>query len=97
MDEARATAARHLQIHGRVQRVGYRAFARRAARRLGLTGWVRNRPDGTVELVAQGPESALDALLLRLRQGPPGAHVSEIREEPESPRPDRVDFEITYV
>ncbi len=68
----------HLEIRGRVQGVSYRWFARDAAQRVGLRGFVRNVPDGTVELVAQGPRPALDALLAECRRGPSGARVDDI-------------------
>ena len=97
MSQESATQGRHMIVYGRVQRVGYRAFARRAARKLGLTGWVRNLPDGTVELVAHGPVDALFQLRRHLLKGPLGSRVSEIREEPVSPSPDSAEFEITYV
>jgi len=83
-------------VHGRVQRVGYRAFTRRTARKLGVIGWVKNLADGTVELVAQGPPDALKEFRRRLMKGPLGARVTEIREEPVSPSPERAEFEITY-
>ena len=62
-------------VSGRVQGVGYRASAAHEARRLGVRGWVRNRPDGTVEVDAQGDEAVLETFLVYLRQGPPGARV----------------------
>ena len=62
-------------VSGRVQGVGYRASAAHEARRLGVQGWVRNRPDGTVEVEAQGDETVLESFLVYLRQGPPGARV----------------------
>lgn len=69
---------RSLRIHGRVQGVFYRAWARETAIRLGVVGWVRNRSDGSVELVAWGPEAALDALYRSCLEGPPAAHVGRI-------------------
>ncbi len=68
-----------LIIHGRVQGVGYRAWATSEARRLGLDGWVRNRRDGTVELLAKGDEAGVEQLVLACRQGPPAAVVSDIQ------------------
>ena len=64
---------------GRVQGVSYRYFVWTHAQRLGVVGWVRNLPDGmTVEVVTEGPRAALEALLVSLRQGPPGAHVEQV-------------------
>ncbi len=65
-------------IHGRVQGVGYRWWARTEARRLGLGGWVRNRLDGSVELMAAGPATAVDQLLDSCRLGPPSARVVSV-------------------
>jgi len=75
----------HAFIEGRVQGVFYRASTMEEAQRLGLAGWVRNLPDGRVELVAQGPEDRIDELLKWCRKGPPGARVDRIQviEEPE--------------
>jgi acylphosphatase len=66
-------------VTGRVQGVGYRYFAREQASPLGLTGWVRNLPDGSVEFYAEGPEAALEEFLRRLRKGPTSGHVDGLR------------------
>lgn len=68
----------HLIIHGRVQGVFFRHHSRQEAARLGLAGWVRNRPDGTVEAVAEGERSALEQFLAWCRQGPPMASVDRV-------------------
>lgn len=68
-------------ITGRVQGVNFRAYTRRQAVALGLTGWVRNRPDGSVEVLAEGERGALEALAVLLRDGPPMAHVTEVQVE----------------
>ena len=65
-------------ITGRVQGVNFRAFTRRQAIALGLTGWVRNRPDGAVEVMAEGEEARLLLLERMLREGPPMARVDAI-------------------
>ena len=65
-------------IRGRVQGVGYRWWAVREAERLGVAGWVRNRRDGAVELIAIGPGEAVEALTDACRQGPPAAAVSAV-------------------
>jgi acylphosphatase len=70
----------HAMVHGRVQGVGFRYFVMREARALKLTGWVRNHPDGSVEVEAEGPRDPLNALLERLRQGPVGARVADVAE-----------------
>ncbi len=70
--------ARRYLISGNVQGVGYRSFAVRAACARGVGGWVRNLPDGRVEVLAQGDEAAIAALLEDLRRGPRSAAVSRI-------------------
>jgi len=60
----------HAMVKGRVQGVGFRAFTQRVAVNLGLTGWVRNRWDGTVEIVAEGPRTEVEELLASLQRGP---------------------------
>jgi acylphosphatase len=68
----------HLRVIGRVQGVGFRWYVRAEAARLGLAGWVRNRPDGSVELIADGPPEARDALVAAIRRGPPSAVVDHV-------------------
>lgn len=65
-------------VHGRVQNVSFRAYASDEARKLRLSGWVRNEADGTVQVNAVGPRSALDALLAWLWQGSPLAGVTQV-------------------
>ncbi len=72
-----------IRVGGRVQGVGFRAFVRRTAMRLGLRGWVRNLRDGSVEVVAFGPEEALRELERECRVGPPLARVEWVRSSPE--------------
>jgi acylphosphatase len=67
-----------VRIEGRVQGVGYRAFVEMEAHHLGLAGWVRNRRDGSVEAVFQGPEEAVEEMLQRCRLGPPAAIVDGV-------------------
>lgn len=78
----------HLEVRGRVQGVGFRWFVREEAIALGLSGWVRNRRDGAVELTAAGPEHALRKLFEIVRKGPPGAHVTEVIEHSPPPAGD---------
>jgi acylphosphatase len=72
-------------VEGRVQGVGYRAACARRARAAGVAGWVRNRTDGTVEAVFEGPAVAVDALVAWCKQGPAHADVDRLRVEHEEP------------
>ena len=75
-------SAVRLEITGRVQGVGFRAWTSREARRLGLSGWVRNRGDGSVEVLACGPSEALQGLERLCWQGPSAARVTAVRRSP---------------
>ncbi len=75
----------HVRVSGVVQGVGFRWFVREKARRLGLSGWVRNLSDGSVEVVASGEQGQIDLLLGELRKGPEGADVEEIQHESRAP------------
>ena len=81
---------RHLSITGRVQGVTYRAWMIEQAQALGITGWVRNRADGSVEAVVAGPAEQVDALVVRAHHGPPGARVASVTvtEAPAAVHPD---------
>lgn len=83
-------------VHGYVQGVGFRWWVREQARRLNLKGYVRNRPDRAVEVVAEGQEGALHALLSLLRQGPPSASVSDVDPLWAAPRGTFLDFEVRF-
>jgi acylphosphatase len=74
----RSQTRAHLQVSGRVQGVYFRASAAREAVRLGLTGWVRNLPDGSVEAVAEGQQPALEAFAAWCASGPPAAQVVSV-------------------
>ena len=69
---------RHVLVSGRVQGVGFRWYARETAERLGLGGWVKNLTDGRVELLLEGREPAVEAMLVWLERGPPAAHVKNL-------------------
>ena len=78
-------ATRRILVRGRVQGVFYRNWTLSEARALGLSGWVRNRRSGDVEILAEGTEEAIETLAARCRQGPPAARVEEVRvDEAES-------------
>lgn len=76
--EDSSVAQLHAVVHGDVQGVGFRYFVERRAREAGLTGWVRNRPDGTVECLAEGDRAALRRLLQALERGPGAAEVDSV-------------------
>lgn len=80
-------------ITGRVQGVGYRAWTADTARRHGLTGWVRNRRDGSVEALFQGEDEAIGAMLADCRNGPPSALVTDV-EVTDSTEPASTTFSV---
>jgi acylphosphatase len=84
----------HLVIRGRVQGVGFRYFVVHRAATLGLGGWVRNRQDGAVEVEAEGPRVALEALLAAVRRGPTGARVTAVDEAWSERAPRHHGFEV---
>lgn len=93
--------SRHFVVHGRVQGVYFRAWTREQAVELGLRGWVRNRSDGTVEVLAIGASPELDMFEQRLHEGPPASRVDRVVREDRSQ--DEIDanqvaqrFEIRY-
>ena len=69
---------RRLRITGKVQGVGFRYSLQEEAGRLGVNGWVRNRRDGSVEAVVQGPPATVDHMLDACRKGPPGSRVDRV-------------------
>jgi acylphosphatase len=91
MVETRALCAR---VRGIVQGVGFRWFVLHEARALDLRGYARNRPDGSVEVVAVGEEAALERLVERLREGPRAARVESVQCENLTPVPQYDAFDI---
>lgn len=92
----KAPKAAHVLVEGLVQGVGFRAFVQREARRLGVVGWVRNLPDGRVEVWAEGAPEAVDALVRRLERGPAGARVESVQAEHPAPAGRYTDFQVRY-
>ena len=90
--------ARHVwaEVHGRVQGVGFRYFVRDAACRLKLSGWVRNREDGGVELEAQGLPDEVKVFLLEIHEGPPLSYVSDVKVRELPPEKHEQIFEIRF-
>ena len=90
-----ARVGRHVRVAGRVQGVFFRAWAQQQANELGVSGWVRNCHDGSVEARLAGDEDAVTQLIERLRDGPPSAIVSNMDVEEVAPEPgDR--FEVRH-
>lgn len=83
-------------VSGRVQGVGFRASTREQARQLAVRGWVRNRPDGGVEVWAQSSAEALARFVHWLEEGPRLAEVRQMQTESVEPDPDLTEFEIRY-
>ena len=83
-------------VTGRVQGVSFRYYTVQRARELGVVGWVRNRQDGRVEVVAEGTTSQLEALLAFLHKGPPAAKVQSLETEWRPPTDDYSDFDVHY-
>lgn len=90
---------RRMQLHltGRVQGVGFRNFTvRRAGRLSSVTGWVRNNPDGSVTVLAEGPPSQLDSLREAVREGPRLARVDSLEEERREATDEFETFSVQY-
>ncbi len=83
-------------VEGLVQGVGFRYFTKRTAQALELTGWVRNRVDGSVEAVLEGPQEAVSAALDALRQGPAGGHVDALHSEKQPYQREFDGFEVRF-
>ncbi|MFQ5525382.1 MAG: acylphosphatase [Thermoanaerobaculia bacterium] len=87
---------RKYRITGRVQGVGFRFYTRQRARDLGLKGWVRNCPDGSVEALATGSEGQLEAFEAALRRGPAGSQVNAVESAAAADAEAGDSFEIVY-
>ena len=85
----------HVVVSGRVQGVGFRWFVRETAIDLGLAGWVRNRPDGNVEVAADGDDASVSRFRELLRKGPPHAKVVAVDDVPPETKPLPHPFEIS--
>ncbi len=83
-------------VKGRVQGVGYRFFTQRTALELGIRGYVRNLPDGTVEVVAEGSPEVIEKFIERLKEGPPLAIVEDMEIQEVPPDEEFETFEVRY-
>ena len=86
----------HVIVEGRVQGVFFRAYTRDEAVRLGLCGWVRNRPDGSVEALVEGEKSAVGKMIQWFHLGSPHSNVAQVHVTEEAPVGDSSTFEIHY-
>ena len=86
--------AKTYRVRGRVQGVGFRWFVEREAQMLSIAGWVRNRSDGTVEVLAQGTRDQLFSLRSKLQQGPRASRVDDVEEVESEVQPDMKSFRI---
>ena len=86
----------HVFVNGRVQGVFFRANTRAEAKRLGLKGWVKNLPSGSVELVAEGPSQAVNELISWCHKGPDYSRVDKVEFHEETPREKYDDFSVRF-
>ena len=86
----------HLIIRGRVHGVCFRMYTQEEAGRLGIAGWVRNRPDGSVEVTAEGEAGALDEMAAWCRHGPPHARVTAVDEDRSEATGEFQSFDIVH-
>jgi acylphosphatase len=90
----------HKQVHGtirgRVQGVGFRYFTQQIAAELGVTGWVKNNYDGSVEFLAQGTDEEIEAFLRNIRRGPASASVQDMRVRESSVKREYASFHIRF-
>jgi acylphosphatase len=89
------TRAVEVRVTGRVQGVSFRVYAAHEARRLGLVGWVRNAPDGSVAAHLEGPEDAVEEMVTWCRQGPPAARVTDVQVT-DTPPSGAASFEVRH-
>lgn len=86
----------HVVIEGRVQGVFFRDYTRTQAKQLALTGWVRNRPEGSVEAVVEGDASEVDRMINWFHQGSPMSNVTAVKVAEEEPVGENDCFEVHY-
>lgn len=84
----------HMKVHGRVQGVGFRFQTKSEAKRSNIKGWVRNNPDGTVEIDAEGENDKIEGFVAAVKEGPGAAKVTELDLEETSENKNYTSFEI---
>ena len=87
----------HIVVSGRVQGVGYRASACDKAKSLGITGWVRNLPEGTVEILAEGDEPSIAAFINWCRNGPRWARIDDVQVSDEVRKEDSSGYSVFII
>ena len=87
---------RHIHIHGKVHGVGYRFFATRVARRMGLKGYIQNMRDGSVQATVEGEDKAIDEWIEELKEGPRYAEVTKIDQETKDFTGKLPDFDVKF-
>ena len=90
------TIARHVRVSGHVQGVFYRVWAQGQARELGVNGWIRNCPDGSVEAHVAGEEDCVERMIERMRRGPANARVDEVEVQDAEPGELSHRFEVRH-
>ncbi|RYM05279.1 acylphosphatase [Sporolactobacillus sp. THM7-7] len=78
MSDPESIKSVHIIVSGRVQAVGFRYFTRQAAQSAGVNGWVRNKPDGTVEIVAEGADRSMERFVAAIKEGSPFSRVENV-------------------
>jgi len=91
-----AQAARHVRVLGHVQGVFFRVWAQGQARELGVNGWIRNRPDGSVEALVAGEEDCVARMIERMRSGPANARVDDVEVDEVEPAELSHRFEVRH-
>lgn len=94
MPEKSELVRAHVWVKGRVQNVGFRAHVEFSARKIGVTGWVRNVGYDTVEAVAEGPREKVDLFITAMRTGPNSSRVDDSRVEWENPSGELISFDV---
>ena len=96
VDDMTSKTRRRVIVKGKVQGVAFRAYKKSEARKIGLVGWVRNLPDGSVETILEGSAESVNLMLTWLRRGAPMSRVDDLIVLEEKPTGEFTDFDITF-